>query len=72
MKVNVKVDGRLVKTHVQQENGTLEQMEETIHAIQQAGGWGCSSAQRCGGVWSAPPISEAGGERRHGATRSER
>ena len=33
VEVTVKVDGRLVKTHTQQVGGTLEQMEETIHAL---------------------------------------
>ena len=33
VEIVVKVDGRLVKTHVQQVQGTLEQMEETIHAL---------------------------------------
>lgn len=33
VEITVKVDGRLVKTHVQQVQGTLEQMEETIHAL---------------------------------------
>ena len=33
VEVTVKVDGRLVKTHIQQVQGTLEQMEETIHAL---------------------------------------
>jgi hypothetical protein len=33
VEIAVKVDGRLVKTHVEQVNGTLEQMEESIHAL---------------------------------------
>lgn len=33
VEISVKVDGRVVKTHVQQVEGTLEQMEETIHAL---------------------------------------
>ena len=33
VEVTVQVDGKLVKTHVQQVQGTLEQMEETIHAL---------------------------------------
>ena len=33
VEITVKVDGRLVKTHCQQVQGTLEQMEETIHAL---------------------------------------
>jgi hypothetical protein len=33
VEIAVKVDGRLVKTHVQQVQGTLEQMEETIHTM---------------------------------------
>jgi hypothetical protein len=33
VEVTVKVDGRLVKTHMQQVGGTLEQMEERIHAL---------------------------------------
>lgn len=33
VEISVKVDGREVKTHVQEVNGTLEQMEETIHAL---------------------------------------
>ena len=33
VEITVKVDGRVVKTHVQQVAGTLEQMEETIHAL---------------------------------------
>lgn len=33
VEIAVKVDGRLVKTHVQEVQGTLEQMEEAIHAL---------------------------------------
>ena len=33
VEVTVKVGGRLVKTHVQQVEGTLDQMEEAIHAL---------------------------------------
>jgi hypothetical protein len=33
VEIAVKVAGRLVKTHVQEVAGTLEQMEETIHAL---------------------------------------
>ena len=33
VEITVKVDGRLVKTHTEQVEGTLEQMEETIHAL---------------------------------------
>jgi hypothetical protein len=33
VEITVKVDGRLVKTHVQDVQGNLEQMEETIHAL---------------------------------------
>jgi hypothetical protein len=33
VEITVKVDGRLVKTHVQDVTGSLEQMEETIHAL---------------------------------------
>jgi len=33
VEIAVKVDGRLVTTHVQEVQGTLEQMEETIHAL---------------------------------------
>ena len=33
VEITVKVDGRLVKTHVEQVQGTLEQMEETIHTL---------------------------------------
>jgi len=33
VEITVKVGGRLVKTHVQQVEGTLDQMEETIHAL---------------------------------------
>jgi len=33
VEITVKVDGRVVKTHLQQVQGTLEQMEETIHAL---------------------------------------
>ena len=33
VEITVKVAGRLVKTHVQQVEGTLDQMEETIHAL---------------------------------------
>jgi len=33
VEISVKVDGRVAKTHVQQVDGTLEQMEETIHAL---------------------------------------
>lgn len=33
VEITVKVDGELVKTHAQEVTGTLEQMEETIHAL---------------------------------------
>ena len=33
VEITVKVDGRLVKRHVEQVDGTLEQMEEKIHAL---------------------------------------
>jgi hypothetical protein len=33
VEICIKVDGRVVKTHVQQVEGTLENMEETIHAL---------------------------------------
>ena len=33
LEITVKVDGRIVKTHVQQVDGTLEQMEETVHTL---------------------------------------
>lgn len=33
VEISVKVDGRVVKTLVQEVNGTLEQMEETVHAL---------------------------------------
>jgi hypothetical protein len=33
VEVTIKVDGQLVKTHVEQVKGNLEQMEETIHAL---------------------------------------
>jgi hypothetical protein len=33
VEITVKVDGRVVKTHVEQVQGTLEQMEETIHSL---------------------------------------
>lgn len=33
VEITVKVDGRLVKRHVEQVAGTLEQMEEKIHAL---------------------------------------
>jgi hypothetical protein len=33
VEITVKVDGRLVKQHVEQVTGTLEQMEEKIHAM---------------------------------------
>ncbi len=33
VEVTVKVNGKLVKTHVQDVGGTLEQMEETIIAL---------------------------------------
>lgn len=33
VEITVKVEGRLVKTHVQEVEGTLEKMEETIHAL---------------------------------------
>ncbi len=33
VEIAVKVDGKLVKTHVEQVSGTLEQMEESIHAL---------------------------------------
>jgi hypothetical protein len=33
VEITVKVDGRLVKQHVEQVDGTLEQMEEKIHAL---------------------------------------
>lgn len=33
VEIQVKVGGRVVKTHVQEVQGTLEQMEEAIHAL---------------------------------------
>ena len=33
VEITAKVDGRVVKTHTAQVQGTLEQMEETIHAL---------------------------------------
>jgi hypothetical protein len=33
VEITVKVDGKLVKTEVQSVEGTLEQMEELIHAM---------------------------------------
>lgn len=33
VEITVKVNGRLVKQHVEQVTGTLEQMEEKIHAM---------------------------------------
>jgi hypothetical protein len=33
VEITVKVDGKLVRTHVQNVDGTLEQMEEAIHAM---------------------------------------
>ena len=33
VEITVKVDGRLVKEHVEQVSGTLEQMEETIDSL---------------------------------------
>ncbi len=33
VEITVKVNGRLVKRHVEQVDGTLEQMEEKIHAL---------------------------------------
>jgi hypothetical protein len=33
VEITVKVDGRVVKTHVEQVGGTLEQMEEKIDAL---------------------------------------
>ena len=33
IEIAVKVDGKVVKTHVAEVTGTLEQMEETIHAL---------------------------------------
>ena len=33
VEITVKVDGKLVKTQVQSVDGTLAQMEETIHAM---------------------------------------
>jgi hypothetical protein len=33
VEIVIKVDGKLVKTHLQQVEGTLEQMEETIHTL---------------------------------------
>jgi hypothetical protein len=36
VEISVKVDGRLIKQHVEQVEGTLEQMEEKIHALSKA------------------------------------
>jgi hypothetical protein len=33
VEISIKVDGRIVKTHVAQVTGTLEEMEETTHAL---------------------------------------
>ena len=36
VEITVKVDGRLIKQHVEQVEGTLEQMEEKIHSLSKA------------------------------------
>jgi len=36
VEITVKVNGRLIKQHVEQVGGTLEQMEEKIHALSKA------------------------------------
>jgi hypothetical protein len=36
VEITVKVNGQLVKQHVEQVNGTLEQMEEKIHSLSKA------------------------------------
>jgi hypothetical protein len=33
IEIAVKVDGKVVKTHAAEVSGTLEEMEETIHAL---------------------------------------
>ena len=33
VEISVKVDGKVVQTHTAEVSGTLEQMEETIHAL---------------------------------------
>ena len=33
VEITIKVDGQPVRRHVQEAHGTLEQMEETIHAL---------------------------------------
>ena len=33
VEITIKVDGQPVKTHIKEANGTLAQMEETIHAL---------------------------------------
>ena len=33
VEIQVKVNGQVVRTHVQQVQGTLEQMEEAIHSL---------------------------------------
>lgn len=35
VKITVEVNGKLIKRHVEVVDGTLEQMEETIHALSQ-------------------------------------
>lgn len=35
VEITVKVNGKLIKRHVEMVDGTLEQMEETIHALSQ-------------------------------------
>jgi hypothetical protein len=36
VEITVKVNGQLVKQHVEQVEGTLEQMEEKIHSLSKA------------------------------------
>jgi uncharacterized membrane protein YcaP (DUF421 family) len=33
VEITVKIDGELIKEHIEQVDGTLEQMEEKIHAL---------------------------------------
>lgn len=65
VEISVKVDGRVVKTHVQQVDGTLEQMEETVHALSKRVGGDALQASVNAVAGPRPLFSEDGGEWRH-------
>lgn len=63
--ISVKVNGQLVQTHVKEVSGTLEQMEETIHALSKQVAGQTLQASINAVASPRPLFSKDGGELRH-------